>query len=193
MTRQQKLESMRFWISQITGNANFPSPLPTAATMAAGANQLEAAALVAKGGGPDDTAAMRLKEEAANLLMRQFAAYVENTANATPASAEAIILSAGLQVRKGYSRTKRVVDAMLTGKSGEIRVQHEAVRGATYEVQISTDISKEENWSTFYAGTRSRVTKGGLTPNTRYYFRVRVTSRDGRSDWSEVRSVYLPA
>jgi len=56
--------------------------------MATGANQLEAAALVAKGGGPDDTAAMRLKEEALDLLLRQFAGYVENTANATPAAAE---------------------------------------------------------------------------------------------------------
>lgn len=193
MTRQVKLESTRFWITQLTGNANFPSPVPTAATMATGANQLEAAMLVAKGGGPDDTAVMRLKEEALDLLLRQFVAYVENTANANPNAAEAIILSAGLQVRKRYTRNVPEFGAVLTGKPGEIRVQHKAVSYGTFEFQISTDITKEENWVTFYAGTRGRVIKGDLAINTRYYFRVRVTSRDGRSDWSEVRSVYLPA
>lgn len=196
MTRPQKIEATRFWVSQITGNANFPTPSPTAASMATGANQLEAAMTVARGGGPDDTSAMRLKEEALNTLLRQFAAYVENTANANPstsaAAAEAIILSAGLQVKRGYTRTVRDFDTMLTGKPGEIRVQFKAVPGATYEVQISTDISKEVNWSTIYAGSHARVTKGDLPSDTRYYVRGRVTSRNGRSEWSEVLSIYLP-
>lgn len=193
MNGTQKVESSRFWMQQIMGNANFTSPQPTGAMIAAAANQLEAAILAARGGGPEDTATRRLREEELDNLLRQFRAYVESTANANPTEAEAIILSAGLQVRNKSVREVRDVEAMLTGNPGEIRVQHRGVIRATFEFQISTDISKEENWSTFYCGTRGRVTTNNLTPKVLYYFRVRVTSRNGRSAWSEVVSVYLPA
>lgn len=191
MNGAQKVEFTRFCTVQMTGNANFVTPQPTGATMASGANKLEAAILAAKGGGPKDTATMRLREEELNGLLRQLVSYVETTANANPTAAEAIILSAGMQVRGKYSRSVPNFIAAATGNPGEIRVQSKAVDRATYEFQISIDISKEENWSTFNFGTRSRVYARDLSPNQHYYFRVRVTSSNGRSEWSEVRSVYL--
>jgi hypothetical protein len=193
LTRPQKIESTRFWVLQITGNPNFPTPSPTAATLATGANQLEAATLAAKGGGPDDWAAMRLKEEALNLLLRQFAGYVEITANANPAAAEAIILSAGLQVRSSSTRKVKPFSVKPTGNPGEVMLYLSGVSGGTVEFQISTDISSEANWKTFNVGTRRRITKGDLSYNTRYYFRARAVTSKGHTEWSEVCIVYLPA
>jgi hypothetical protein len=61
----------------------------------------------------------------------------------------------------------------------------------THEFQICTDLTNEINWVTFEVGTRGRVVKGGLAPNTRYYFRARVIDKNGRSAWSDVRSVFV--
>ncbi|MBS1508656.1 MAG: fibronectin type III domain-containing protein [Bacteroidetes bacterium] len=191
MSPTKKIEFMRFCVTSVTGNANFTSPLPSASTMATMANNTEAALMVAKGGGKDDKANLKVKIAALELMMRQYAAYVENIANANPASAEAVILSAGLEVKRIGSRYARAFDARLTGNPGEVRAFIKAVSRAAYEFQICTDLSNEANWVTFYIGTLSRVVKRDLAPNTRYYFRARVIDKNGYQAWSDVRSVFV--
>lgn len=191
MSPTKKIEFMRFCATSVTGNANFISPLPSSSTMATMANNTEAALMVAKGGGKDDKANLKVKIAALELMMRQYASYVENIANANPASAEAVILSAGLEVKRIGSRYARAFDALLTGNPGEVRAFIKAVSRAAYEFQICTDLSNEANWVTFYIGTLSRVVKRDLAPNTRYYFRARVIDKNGYQAWSDVRSVFV--
>lgn len=191
MSPTKKVEFVRFCVTSVTGNPNFVSPLPTAATMATTANNTEAALMAAKGGGADDKANLRVKLAALDLMMRQFAGYVDTIANANPATAEAVILSAGLQVKSKGTRTVREFDAFLTGRPGEVELRHKSVKNGVHEFQICTDITNELNWVTFETGTRGRVFKRDLLVNTRYYFRARVIDKNGRSAWSEVRSVFV--
>ena len=191
MSPTKKIEFVRFVITQVTGNPNFPSPSPTMATLATSANNAEAALLAAKAGGADDKANLRVKVDGMGLLMRQLVGYVETTANANPTTAEVVVLSAGLEVKRRSNPDIPVFYVMLTGNPGEVRIQHKAIRGAAYEIQICTDLTNEANWVDFEATTLSRIVKGGLTANTRYYFRARVITSTGPSAWSEVRSVFV--
>ena len=191
MSPTKKIELARFIVTQVVGNPNFPSPTPSLATLATAANNAEAALLAAKRGSANDKATLRTKIAELNLVLSEFGDYVKNHANTNPNTAEAVILSAGLQVRKKATHTTPDFSAMLTGKPREVKLQHKAVTPGSYEFQICTDLTNEANWVTFAVGTLSRVVKGGLAPNTRYYFRARVIGRDGYSAWSEVRSVFI--
>lgn len=193
MTILQKIDTSRHFTLSMTGNVNFPSPIPTLTVVATTTNQLEAAVLKAKGGSKSDTTAKRDKEEDLDLLLIQLAAYVQGVANQNEGTAEAVIQSAGMDVRSKSTRTIRDFEVFLTRVSGEVRLQYKAVKRGAYEFQICTDLTNEANWTTFEAGTRGRVVKSGLALNMRYYFRARVITPAGRSEWSEVRSVYVAA
>lgn len=186
----QKLIKTRFVITRMTGNPYFPSPNPTLATIATAANNLEAAALKAKTGGPDDTAAMRRKEVALDLLMRQLASYIESVANQNATTAEEVILSSGLEVQHKGAYIRSPFKAATTRNPGEIKVQYKAVPNSVFHFQMCTDLSKPD-WKTISETTRSRILVTGLTPGMWYYFRVRVLSKNTPTDWSEIISVYL--
>jgi hypothetical protein len=188
-----KLTRGRECIMQTTGNPNFPTPIPTMATLATLVNQAEAAYLQAKAGGPDDTAMMRVKVAALELAMKQFVGYVEAIANQNPATADAVIRSAGLFVKTRTTRQTSGFSVFPTGNPGEAKVVYKGVSRGSIEVQMSTDITSDANWRTIYMGTRGRIVRGELAVNTRYYFRARMITKNGPSEWSEVRIIYLPA
>ena len=191
LSKPAKVVFTRSLVTQATGNPNFVSPTPTLTAMASGANVFEAAMLAARSGGPDERAVARAKEELLDSLLRQFFSYVQLTANANPAAAEAIVLSAGLQVKSKGVRNVPTFYVKLTGNPGEVEAFQKGTGHCTFEFQICTDLTNEANWVTFEVGTRGRVVKGGLAPNTRYYFRARVIDKNGRSGWSDVRSVFV--
>jgi hypothetical protein len=186
----EKIAKIRFIIMSLIGNAWFPSPFPTPATITTNVNNLEAAMLKAQGGGVDDVAAMRAAEVKLDLSLKLLAAYVENIANADTAYAEAIILSAGMELKKKGGNKRQPVDATL-GKTGEVIITCPGVKGATYEVQMCTDFTNEANWKRIYIGTKSKFVMKGLTPGVRYYFRVCAITKDGVQPWSVVKGVFV--
>src|SRR5882724_4265276 len=95
----QKITKGRFIVSSMTGNANFATPNPTLASVTININALETAKIAADGGGPDDTANMYAKEAVLDLSLKLLGAYVEGAANVNPLNADAIILSAGMEVK----------------------------------------------------------------------------------------------
>jgi hypothetical protein len=187
----QKIERSRSIGISITGNPNFPSPNPTVATVTTATNQLEAAALKARTGTKSDTTAMHDKEDALDMLMKQLATYVEGIANQNPLTAEAVIQSAGMDVVRRANRSVPLFEAVATGKPGEIRLQRKGVKRGTYEFQMSTDITKEENFETINRGTQSRFLVTDLAPGKWYYFRARAITPEGTGEWSDVKEVYL--
>jgi hypothetical protein len=187
----QKIARIRLIITKMTGNPYFTSPNPTLAVVATATNNLEAAEIKAKTGGKEDTANMYDKEEILDQLVKQLSVYVESVANNNPATAETVILSSGFEIKSKGTREVLYFTVVPTGNPGEVRLQIKAGNRVVYEFQISIDITNEANWHTFNIGTRSRIVKGELAPNTRYYFRARTLGSTGPSEWSEIRSVYL--
>ena len=187
----QKIERSRSIGISMTGNPNFPSPNPTVATVTTATNQLEAAALKAKTGTKSDTTVMHDKEDALDLLIKQLAMYVEAIANQNPATAEAVIQSAGFEVRRQATRNVPLFGGWTTGNPGEIQLARKAEKRCTYEFQMCVDVVKEENYKTIHRGTQGHFLVTDLEPGRWYYFRVRVITKDGTGEWSEVIAVYL--
>jgi hypothetical protein len=187
MPIEKKIVKTRFIVTSMTGNGNFTTPSPTLATITANVNALEAASIAAKGGGKDDTANMRAKEAALDLSLTLLGYYVEIIASANPANAEAIVLSAGMDVRSRGRNFKHSFEVSSTGNVGEVRFQQAGVSRGSYEYQMSIDISNDANWQRIYNGTRNRFVKSGLASGTRYYFRAASISKNGLSPWSVVK------
>jgi hypothetical protein len=190
MSIAEKIARIRFIILSLIGNAWFPTPSPTAATITTNVNNLEAAMLKAQGGGRDEVAAMRAAEEKLDLSVKLLASYVENIANTDPNNAVAIVLSAGMEV-KGKSNKSNHGFELSAGKSGEIIVTCPVEKGATYEIQMCTDFTNEVNWKRVYIGTKSKFVMKGLTPGTRYYFRVCAITKDGAQPWSVALGLFV--
>jgi hypothetical protein len=182
----KKIETGRFIVTSMTGNASFTAPSPTLASVTTAINGLETAHITAQGGGADDTAAMYAKELALDLLIKSLGGYVEGIANASPLNAEAIILSAGMNVKNKGVKANPDFDVQITGNPGEVLLIHSGVTRGSIEFQMSTDISNASNWQSIYSGTRGRFTKDGLTSGTRYYFRSTVIDKNGKNPWSPV-------
>ncbi len=184
----KKITAVRTMVTSMTGNPSFPTPNPPLATITTNVNALEVASIAAAGGGPDDTANMHAKEALLDLSVKLLGAYVEGIANATPITAEAIILSAGMEVKGQNSPSAIDFDVQSTGNPGELKVIRKAVSRGTYEFHMCTDPTNEANWQKIYRGTRGRIVKTGLTSATRYYFRAMAIDKNGESPWSDVKS-----
>lgn len=184
----KKIARTRFIVSSITGNVNFTTPNPSLAVITTNVNALEAAALAAQGGGADDTASRHAKEAVLDLSMKTLSAYVESIANANPPNAEAIILSAGMEVKGKGGRVAREFEITVTGRPGEVKLVNRSIKRGTYEFQMTTDPTTETSWYKIYAGTVGQFVKNGLTSGTRYYFRSTIISKDGQAPWSQVKN-----
>ena len=189
MPIEKKIVKTRFIVTSMTGNANFGTPSPTLAIITTNVNALEAASIAAKGGGKDETANMRAKEAVLDLSLKLLGYYVEIIASANPANAEAIVLSAGIDLRSKGGNFMHGFEVSATGNVGEVRLQREGVGHGTYEYQMSIDISMDANWHRIYSGTRNRFVKSGLVSGTRYYFRAAGIDKNGLSPWSAVKTM----
>lgn len=182
----EKIAKGRFIVTSMTGNANFTTPSPALTVITANVNALETASIISEGGGVDDTAAMHAKELTFDLSLKSLAAYVEGIANANPLNAEAIILSAGMEVKVPTVHTAKEFNVAATENPGEIKMSTKAVPRSTCIFQMCMDTSSESNWQTIAQSTRAKFVKSGLTSGTRYYFRVGVIDKNGMSAWSNV-------
>jgi hypothetical protein len=190
MSIAEKIAKIRFIILSLIGNAWFPTPNPTATTVTTNVNNLEAAHLKAQGGGKDEIAAMRVAEAKLDMSLNLLAAYVESIANADPTNAEAIVLSAGMEVKGKGSKSNQEF-SLTAGNPGEIKITCASTANATYEIQMCTDFTNEANFKRVYIGTKSKFVMKGLTPGTRYFFRFCAITKDGAQPWSVVKGLFV--
>jgi hypothetical protein len=176
-------------ITSCTGNAFFPNPSPPLATLEADLsafNTAEAFVLNRTKGAAESRNAKlaTLKADLEHLMD-----HVQGVADATPANAEAIIVSAGMAVRKVASHVKGVLTAKPGSVSGEAKLMAKAVaHRASYEWQYSTD---QKTWTNGPITLQAKTDILGLTAATTYYFRFRGVTKAGEGDWSQVVSLLV--
>ncbi len=168
----------------LTGNPAFPTPVPTLAAVSAAIADLENAQAVAltrvKG------AAQTRNQKLAPLgtLLRQLRDYVQSVADASPETAEALIHSAAMNVRKVTVVGKRVFSVRQAALSGTVSLVAPAAGSrASYEWEMSADGGK--TWQPLPPTMPARTTASGLQPATTYAFRYRSVTKAGASDWSQ--------
>lgn len=137
-------------------------------------------------GSPADTAK---RDDALDLVrsdMRQLKAMVQAAADADLANAKTIIEGAGMSFVTRVLKPKQPLAVRLGEVPGAAILSAKLVKGALiHEWQMSSD---QKSWSDLPWTKLASTAVAGLTPATIYYFRVRVRTAAGTSDWSPVIS-----
>lgn len=185
----QAIQQARLIIQSMTGNANFPTPTPTLASVSTHIDALENAQLAAltraQGTVEARNAALALVAED----LRDLTFYVQTIADANPANSEAIIESAGLAVKRISPRTPVEFEAknstisgtvLLKAKSGGVRSSHD------WQVSINGN-----QWTALPSTIQAKTTADGFTPGSRQYFRHRLVTKDGPQAWSQTITLVI--
>lgn len=173
------------------GNTALPSPSPSLAAFGADVDAFDTALTKAKDGTPTavtdrDAKALKVHQDIGHIID-----YVQSVADtqASAADAIAVIVSAGLQVKKTSTHKKPELAVKYTGLSGEVLLAALAIAGAgAYYWEFSLD---QKAWTTAPETTIGKTTVAGLTPGQVYYFRFRALTKKGKSDYSQVVSLIM--
>lgn len=176
-------------VTQMTGNANFPTASALLATTTTDLAALAKATADAKNKVPGAVAVRKNALKKVRSDCDSLKSLVQSTADANPAEATAIILSSGMKVRKAVVRTKTDLAASWGDISGMVLLVAKAVANrASYLWQWSLD---GKTWSTLPSTLQAKTTIHGLTPATTYFFRFKATIKVGEQDWSQMVSLLV--
>lgn len=196
ISREELVALARRIHSQMTGNADFPAPVPSLATLGAAISAVEAATLelhLLRQQMREKLAELGGLEAALRGDLRDLAAYVRNVSGGD----EATILGAGMGVRRAKSpRTMAPatgLEALPGEDSGEIDLSWTPVPGAkSYEVQGSPDPITATSWGHAGISTKATLTLTGLPSGARGWWRVRAIGANGPGAWSDPATKIVP-
>jgi hypothetical protein len=189
-----KIELGRTVHKSMTGNANFPSPIPPLAALAAAVQELETAyeARMSHGGGTLFTSVIHEKENVFDEMMRDLERYV----NIESRNEESVIRSAGMDVRK--PRGKAEVPGIASSFSakpgqhpGSVDLRWKRPAWAiTHLIFMTDDIDNSASWKLTGATTNTRFTVTGLEPLRKYWFRIEAVGSAGTGPPADVVMTY---
>ncbi|HEY0430474.1 MAG TPA: fibronectin type III domain-containing protein [Pyrinomonadaceae bacterium] len=198
LTIMDKVAKARQIVTSLMGNAAFTTPSPTLAAIIAAIDELETAhadVQAARQAAKTKTSAQSVKEDALDKLMSQLAAYVESVSGEN----ETLIKSAGMDTRAaatGSTDTPRQPSALEAASGdhlGEADLSWDSVPSArSYVVEKSPDPPSATSWAHASVSTKARATMNGLTPGSRYWFRVAAIGTNGQSGWSDPATCIAP-
>jgi hypothetical protein len=178
------------FVAAMTNNPHFPSSNPPLATLNTSIAALDAAETATKTRAKGTVAARNAARAQLVSDLHALKAYVQQVADANPDQAEAIIASAGMQVRRSTSRAKPTF-AVRQGKiSGSVKLEARAVAlRASYEWEWSIDGGK--TWTTAPPTLQAKTAISGLPAGTTVQFRYRSVTKTGAADWSQATSLLV--
>jgi hypothetical protein len=192
----KKIEKGRSIVTEMTGNPNFggaAGPIkPPLAEITTAVDELEDAHVAAQTGGETETSIQHEKETVLDNKLTQLGHYVEDVANNDPVTAESVVLSAGMSVKKegepvGDLPAPENFKADYGSNDGEVDLDCDTVSGASWYIWLASPHG-EDNW--FLMGdfesvsNASKFTWEGLTPGVEYDFKVAAGGAAGRGAWS---------
>lgn len=176
-------------VEAMTGNAYFPTPNPSLATVTTDINALDAAESVALNRAKGSAGARDVQKAVVDKDLYGLQAYVQSIADANPANAIAIIESAGMSVRRIGIRQKGDFEVKHGKASGSVILSAKSAGPrASYEWEVSND---NVNWRDLPDTIKSRTTVSGLTPGATFHFRFRSITKNGEGSWSQVVSIVV--
>ena len=180
-------------ILAMTGNVNFPDPVPTLEVVQTALDDYNLKlATATKRGSPEDTALKNESKAALALLMKQLAVYVTTAAGETLS----VLLSSGFPVPNypSIGQSPSLVEGIKLKdgrQSGQLQLLFSSQRNVLlYEYQYTQekDSLGELLWGDTYRTSSSRDNMIHAMPYSRCYVRVRSVNRHGESEWSEAVS-----
>jgi len=175
-------------VTNMTGNPYFKTPVPPLTTLSGDNTKLETDQATAATKTKGAVAARDAQRAIVVADLHLLKAYVQSVANADEANAEAIIKSAGMNVRKVTPRIKQDL-TMKPGKvSGEVMIVAKSAGRASYEWQWSTD---GKTWTSLPGTLQAKTTLTNQTPGTTIYARHRAITKAGVGDWGQAASILV--
>jgi energy-converting hydrogenase Eha subunit A len=173
-------------VQAMTGNANFPTPIPALTGVTANINALDAAETATQMRTIGTTDIRNVKLQAVMKDLRALTAYVQSIADANVANAEAIILSAGIDVKKSNNHPHPSFDVRNADVSGTVILI--AGEGGAHEWQMSSD---QIYWTMLPSTFQSKTKLEGLSRGATLYFRNKPILRNGNGAWSHIVDVVV--
>jgi len=173
----------------LTNNSSFPKIGPLLAQLTKAVADFEAAQAAVHTRALGAIAARNRARAALTVVLRQVRTHIQQVAETHPDDAESIAQSLGLSLSKPARRTKPPLTVKPGKLSGSVELVARAPGGrASHEWQWSTD---GKSWTAAPSTLRARTVIAGLTPATLVYFRHRVITKDGPSEWGQVVSAII--
>ncbi|HTD28483.1 MAG TPA: fibronectin type III domain-containing protein [Xanthomonadaceae bacterium] len=173
-------------VGSMTGNAFYPSPLPTLVQIAT-AHDAFAAAVNALDRSKTATVRRDQTRLALVQLLRELSLYVQQASGGDPAK----LLSSGfpMQRKRGAPPSElqpaKSLRVRQSAVSGRLLARCTAVVGAkSYQWRIATALAPA-TWTTSDTVTVARFTFDNLVPGTQYLVQVRAFAASGPSNWSD--------
>ena len=176
-------------ITNMTGNAAFPTPSPTLLVVTGATDDYSEALAAASTGNRSDVADKNEKRQALTVLLRSLASYI----NFTAAGDRAVLLTTGFNVSKEKEPiiiTKpwnlQVTNGM---NAGDLHVSVRAVKGArSYVHEYTNDTGLAAgNWEST-TSSQSKITFSGLEAGKTYHCRVAAVGTKGQLVYSDTLS-----
>jgi hypothetical protein len=173
----------------MTGNANYPAPVPPLSDIAA-AHTSFVAAVSSGNGGAHATIVRRQRRTQLVVLLRSLALYVQQACNGDPA----ILLTSGYPAR----RTGQPVGLLpapanlrlARGKlSGQLKARcNRIARAGSYQWRYAT-AAAPTTWQLVVPTLKSSTVLEGLIAGIAYIVQVRAVGSRGASEWSDAASL----
>jgi hypothetical protein len=187
-TVEQKFQYARAVVIAMTGNNHFPTPSPALSVITTDANNLETAYIAAQTRAKGTTAQKNAMAKVLQLSLQALAHYVETIANADPNNAEAIITSAGMQMKKPAVHAPRILHVVASSK-GQVTLTCPVTKNASYRWDVAIgDPTIEANWKMLVEVKQSKVIQNGLISGTLYHFRQWTIGLKGLGPVSQIVS-----
>ena len=171
-------------VTDMTGNAAFPTPAPTLAEVTAGITALQTAESAALARTAGAVTARNDRKAELVALLQDLRGYVQKTADANADNSAAIIQSAGIGVKKTPLHKPRVFAASQGAVSGTVKlVTASAGHRASYDWEYSIDGGK--TWVSLPSSLQAKTSVIGLAAGTTVLFRFRAVTKTGVADWSQ--------
>lgn len=184
MTPLQKVSKSEYIVSKMTGNPNFPTPVPSLAdvTIASDALKLAQNSL---DGSKEKTNTRNLREKELDSIMKSLQNYVEFIANGNTE----IILSSGFDVNEvknpiGLLPFPADFTAVNTPVAGQIKLKWKAVKKRLeYTIQYSLNIEDSTQTVTVNC-SKTNLLLTDLPSDARFQFRIATNSSAGNGGFS---------
>ena len=187
----QLIKQAQAIVLAMTNNAFFVGPMPSLSAVTAAILDLDVAEVAAKGKATGTAQARDVKEAVLLKLLRELQFYVQGIADSMPDQSEAIIVSAGMKVRKLTPRQKNHDEARQGHVSGLV-VLIATVLAAPKAVYFWQWSSDQKTWTSLPMAFQATTSVSGLTPATMYYFRYHtVSKKTGTGDLSQSISLLV--
>jgi hypothetical protein len=182
----QKVEKGRNVAAKIKASpTKFTDPDVTVEQIETTTEELESCRIAALNGDREATALLRQKAQEWDDMMRIVANYVDRIADGD----DAVILGAGFDLEKQPDPAVRPVFSVELGaKSGSVILRRQAVPGykaCIWQMYIGETPLSEKDWTLIQVTSQSKLALEGLTPLTRYWFRVAVVTAAGTSEFCD--------